>query len=351
MGTSRLPRLKDVAKEANVSLTAASIILRNGKGRFPQQTRQRVLDAAQKLGWRRNLLVNGMQTGKTRAIGVLMPPINYYWADILFGIHNELTQKDYLPVTVWSGATRESFYEKQPKDVGLEQINRLIDRRVDGLILWPPLAATYYDNFSELIEKNIQVVVIDSDFAKKVVDAVETDEEIGGKLVAQHLIGLGHKHIACLSNHEDLESQAWAMRRRKGFEKALGNSDVACKLWQADSDGSDGVDVAKELLRDDPRPTAVFGISDYEAANVYAAAAALGLRIPEDLSVIGFSDLEFAKTMSPPLTTVRQRPHEIGQRAAKVMIDRLEGKIEDKAPFTISIKCDLITRGSTAKIS
>ena len=350
MGTSRLPRLKDVAKEANVSLTAASIILRNGKGRFQEATRERVLEAARKLGWRRNLLVNGMQTGRTRTIGVLMPPINYYWADVLFGIHHELAQKDYLPVTVWSGATREFFYEKQPKDAGLEQINRLIDRRVDGLILWPPFAVTYYNHFSDLIDKNIQVVVIDSDFSEKVVDSVETDEELGGKLVAQHLINLGHRRIACLSSHEDLEDQAWAIRRRKYFEKALSRCpDAACKVWQAASDSSDAADVARKLLQDKPRPTAVFGISDYEAANIYAAASALGLRIPEDLSVIGFSDLEFAQRMIPPLTTVRQRPREIGQQAAKVMIDRLEGKIEDKKPFTIRIKCDFITRDSTAR--
>jgi len=293
-----------------------------------------------------------MQTGKTRTIGVLMPPINYYWADVLFGIHHELFQRDYLPVTVWSGATREFFYEKQPENAGLDQINRLVDRRVDGLILWPPFAATYYNNFSDLIEKNIQVVVIDSDFAKKVVDSVETDEELGGKLVAQHLIDLGHRRIACLSNHEDLEDRAWAIRRRKYFEKVLSNcSDATCKVWQVASDGSDGVNVAKKLLQDNRRPTAVFGISDYEAVNIYAAAFTLGLRIPEDLSVIGFSDLEFAKSMNPSLTTVRQRPHEIGQQAAKVIIDRLEGKIEDKDPFTISIKCDLVTRDSTARVN
>ena len=352
MGTLRLPRLKDVAKEAKVSLTAASIILRNGKGRFQKETRERVLDVARKLGWRRNLLVNGMQTGQTRTIGVLMPPINYYWADVLFGIHHELAHRDYLPITVWTGEHREFFYEKQPKDVGLKQINRLIDHRVDGLILWRSFAVTYRDNFSDLIKKKHRVVIIDSDFSRKVVDSVGTDEKLGGEMVADHLVGLGHRRIACLSKYEGTRDHTWAVHRRKSFEKVLSKCpDASCKVWRATLYGDDCVDVARRLLRDNPRPTAVFAISDYEAAGIYTAALELGLRIPQDLSVIGFSDLEFAKSMNPPLTTVRQKPWDIGRQAAKMVLDRLEGKMEDKGPFTVRIGCDIVLRNSTARVN
>jgi len=89
-----MPQLKDIAREASVSMTTASIILRNGNGRFTQETRQRVLEAAEKLGWRQNLLVQSIQTGKTRTIGVLIPPFDSYWASVLTGVHQALMDAD-----------------------------------------------------------------------------------------------------------------------------------------------------------------------------------------------------------------------------------------------------------------
>src|SRR4030095_8858257 len=107
MAQPHVPRWKDVAKAANVSLAAASRILRGDRERFGEETCRRVLEASQQLGWRRNLLVNGMQTGRTKTVGVMIPPYDSFWVDVLAGIHLVLAQADYLPITVWVGDCQE----------------------------------------------------------------------------------------------------------------------------------------------------------------------------------------------------------------------------------------------------
>ena len=125
--------------------------------------------------------------------------------------------------------------------------------------------------------------------------------------------------------------------------------DAQVKSWRLNRQGSNGLEVAREILRDQLAPTAVFAVSDHEADFIYQAAAELKLRIPDDLSVVGFADLDFAATMVPPLTTMRQKPHEIGRLAAKLIVDRIDGTIaDDDEPTTIKVAAELIVRNSTA---
>lgn len=352
MPGSQVPRLKDVAAKANVSLSAASRILRGERERFGAETCERVLNAARELGWRRNLLVNGMQTGRTRTVGVMIPPFDSFWVDVLAGIHMVLAQADYLPITVWVGDCQEMPHFEKDEDEGFKQISRLLDRRVDALILWPSFAVAYYDHFRELIERRAPVVVIEHEYSEEqLADSIETDEEASARTVAEHLVSLGHKRIACLSSRETAW-QAWSVRRRECFVQAvedLGGGEV--KSWRLNAWGTDGVEVAREMLTQSPRPTAVFAVTDHEAAFLYEAAAELGLRIPQDVSIVGFADLDFAANMKPPLTTMRQRPREYGRRAAQLILDRLEGDMADDPPMTIRLGADLIVRKSTARPS
>jgi LacI family transcriptional regulator len=348
MASSHVPRLKDVAKAANVSLAAASRILRGDRDRFGEETCRRVLEASRQLGWRRNLLVNGMQTGKTQTIGVMIPPFDSFWVSVLSGIHDELATCDYLPITVWIGSLEDMpHFEKEEGD-GLKQINRLLDRRVDGLIMWPTFSVAYYHHFPEFVERRVPVAVIDH--YSTVADSVETDEEQATLVVAKHLLDLGHRRIACLSSRET-PSQTWAVKRRSCFEQAVQNGPGASvRSWHLNAQGTNGLEVARELLGSDLKPTAVFAVSDHEAAFVAQAASELGLKVPQDLSIVGFADLDFAATMNPPLTTMRQKPHEIGRLAAKLIVDRIDGTIaNDDAPTTIKVAADLVVRKSTAK--
>jgi LacI family transcriptional regulator len=185
-----------------------------------------------------------------------------------------------------------------------------------------------------------------------VADSVETDEEQATAEAANHLLELGHRHIAFLSSRET-PSQTWAVKRRSSFEEAVRRSvDAIVKSWRLNSQGTNGLEVARELLADELRPTAVFAASDHEAQFIYEAAAEMGKEIPRDLSVVGFADLDFAATMDPPLTTVRQQPAEIGRLAASLIMDRIDGIMPNgDDPTTVKVPAKLIVRKSTARCS
>lgn len=352
MTRSTAPRLKDVAEAASVSIGAASRILRGESDRFGAETCQRVLDVARELGWRRNLLVNGIQTGRTKTVGVMVPPFDSFWVDVLAAIHIVLEASDYLPITVWVGDCRSIPDFNKNDDPGLKQISQLLDRRVDGLILWPSFAVAYYEHYRELIERKVPVVVVDHKFSEEqIADSIETDEERCTQTVAEYLLSLGHKHISCLSSRET-DWQAWAVRRRRAFESAIGkHADVQVNSWRLNQWGTDGLSTAEKILTQTPRPTAVFAVTDHEALYIYEAAEKLGISIPDDLSVIGFADLDFAASLHPPLTTLRQRPKDIGRHAAQLIIDRLASDVVDTSPTTIRVGGELIVRQSSAPVA
>jgi LacI family transcriptional regulator len=208
----------------------------------------------------------------------------------------------------------------------------------------------YYDHFRELLARRVPVAVIDHEYSEEqIADSIETDEAASTRTVAEHLINLGHQRIACLSSRE-AQWQAWAVRRRECFVDAveeLGGGTV--RSWRLNAWGTDGLEVAREILTSDPRPTAVFAVTDHEALFLYDAATELGLNIPQDVSIVGFADLDFAAALRPPLTTMRQRPREIGRRAAQQILDRLDGDAAGSPPTTIRVGADLIVRKSTAR--
>jgi len=345
-----IPRLRDVAQEANVSLSSASRILRGEGQRYAAETRKRVLDASKKLGWRRNLLVSSMQSGRTKTVGVMIPPYDSFWVNVLYGIHEALAEAGYMPITIWpNGCDKPGEFERQ-KTEGFELISELLDRRVDGLLLWPAYAVAYCDHFRELAERAVPMGAIEHKFPKgQNADMVETDERLGAETVANRLVELGHRHIACLSTRE-IAAQTWAVSRRKFFEEALEKKPgVVCKSWRLNKAGDNGIKVARDILTSSFKPTAVFGVSDHEARLIYRAADELAVRIPKDVSVVGCGDLDFASCLSPGLTTLNRKPKVMGRLLAELLIERLSNPTED--PSLVSVAADFIERGSTAKKS
>jgi DNA-binding LacI/PurR family transcriptional regulator len=266
---------------------------------------------------------------------------------VLSGIHDAFSKADFLPITVWTGNLDKMPHFEEGDTEGKKQINRLLDRRVDGLIMWPPFSLAYYHHFPEFVERRVPVAVIDH--YSTVADSVETDEEQATEMVAEHLLSLGHRRIACLSSRET-PTQTWAIKRRSSFEAAVAKCRGACVAsWHLNEQGSNAVEMARELLLSELAPTAVFAVTDHEANAVYRAADELGRSVPGDLSVVGFADLDFAATMDPPLTTMRQKPYEIGRLAAELIMDRITGEVEDDGePTTIKVDAELIVRKSTA---
>ncbi|MBN1766484.1 MAG: LacI family DNA-binding transcriptional regulator [Sedimentisphaerales bacterium] len=334
--------LKQIAEATNLSITTVSRVLRN-RGDISEKTRERVLKVAREMNYRPNLLIHGIQTGRTRNVGIMVPPFNPFWSDVLKGIHDELVKSDYAPITLWEDASLE---RADRENFMLKQMHRLIDRRVDGVILWPKVSEVYGTHLDELESRDLPVVTIDHelDFA----DSVITDEKLGAERVARHLYRLGHRRMGHLASDG---AWSWARLRRKFFEESVAELEGAtCQIVESSLD-EDVPDTARELLLSQPRPTAIFAFSDWVAFEIYKVAEEMEIKIPDDLSIVGYSDThKIAQLINPPLTTVRQMPREMGAKSAEILLDRINGKLTGTRTKHVKMGCELIVRRSTAKI-
>ena len=325
---------QDIAREANVSRVTVSLILA-GKDQTSEATRKRVLEVAKRLQYRPNLLVQGMQTGRTYAVGVIVPASMHFHGQIARGIHDELVTCNFVPIQLWVDPATDT------KATELEQIHRLVDRRVDGIIIWPADVSVPDVHFREIWQRNIPLVTVDRETTTHA-DHVGTDEERGGRLVAEHLLALGHKRTAYVT-FPIKSGNVW--RRGQAFIKAMEAGGGKCDVIAGRTE--DLGEPVHELLGRPNRPSAIFTATDPMAMKVYSAAARLGLRIPQDLSVVGYADFPFAADLVPPLTTVKQDPYQIGRLAAEVLLDRILSRAPSDAPRRMHSAPDLIVREST----
>jgi LacI family transcriptional regulator len=326
---------QDIAREANVSRVTVSLVLA-GKDQTSEETRKRVLEAAKRLRYRPNLLVQGMQTGRTGSIGVIMPVSMHFHGQIAKGVHDELVDADFVPIQLWTSPRTHT------KELELEQIHRLVDRRVDGMIMFPVDVSVPDVHFHEIWQRQIPLVTVDRETTTHA-DHVGTDEELGGRLAAEHLLSLGHRRGVLLT----LPNRTGNFFRRsqsfvKFFEQGGG------KVETVAANPEEMRAPLLEALSKTPRPTALFAGMDPIALKAYGAAAELGLRIPEQLSVVGYADFPFAADMAPPLTTVKQDPYQMGRQAARILLDRILDRAESAAPHRYHFAPELIVRTSTA---
>ncbi len=342
MPTSSIASMKEIAETLDVSIATVSRAISNHSDISPQ-TRTRVLEIARKLGYRPNLLIKGIQTGRTHNIGVMVPPHGPFWSDVLTGIHNRLAADDYAPIMLWYDKS-DVLRGSEGEEFVLKQIHALIDRRVDGVIMWPTVTETYSEHLDELESRNVPVVTIDHELP--FADSVVIDEEQAARLITKHFYDLGHRHIAHLASDQ---RWVWAKRRLASFEKSCAEySDVKLSVIEF-ADDEQVAEAAKKILKAAPRPTAVFACYDEAALITCRTAQQMGLMVPRDLSIVGFSDAgPFNELAQPPLTTIRQNGKLIGSTAADLLLQRLERNISDERPRRVVSPCELIVRGSTA---
>ena len=338
---------QDIAREANVSRVTVSLVLA-GKDQASEETRKRVLEVAQRLRYRPNLLVHGMQTGRSHTVGIIVPASMHFHAQVARGIHDELVGKDYVPIQLWANpkvnaslAPPGGDAAKDPKSTELEQIHRLVDRRVDGIIVWPQDVSVPDVHFREIWQRHIPLVTVDRETTTHA-DHVGTDEELGGELVAEHLLKLGHRRVA----HVTFPKPSGSVLRRGGaFIKTMQKAGVTVEMVNGRTEELEAP--LKQLLMRKDRPTAVFAAIDPMAMKVYSVAAALGLKIPQDVSVVGYADFPFIADLVPPLTTVRQDPYEMGRKAAEILLDRIFDRMPNQGPLRLHLEPELIVRAST----
>lgn len=331
-----------IAREAGVARTTVSLALRGGDGLSPE-TVAKVMKAAELLGYRPNNLVHAIRSGRTRMIGVMVPPFKSFWSDVLHGIHDGLIERDYVPLALWS-----KHRMPQPDETHeLRQIERLIDWRVDGAILWPRFASLYRTHIIDLRKRDLPMVTLDSLLPDSFrADAVLSDEAMGAEAIAAHLLGLGHREILHFGGPA---SEAWSRDRRACFSEVIRRAG-GVKLHLVELPlSSPRFGLIREALDALRGVTAVFCASDEIAEEVYQIAAELSFSIPSQLSVIGYGDLDFGSRMMPQLTTVRHRPYRMGKAAADLVIDRIEAT-EPRVPQIVRLPVEFIARNSTAPV-
>ena len=307
----RSPTIRDVADRAGVSKSLVSLVLR-GSDQVRPEKRDAVLRAVRELGYRPNTAARSLSEQRTRTVGVLLNDLRNPWfVDMLDGLNSLLHDNGLHMLLADARLNRRA---------GQDPAGPLLDLRVDGLVVvgtLPDPAAL------EAVAERIPVVVAGArEPVPSGVDVVANDDEKGARLVAEHLIGLGHRRIAHIAGYG-----AVGELRRRSFEAAMWEHGLAGEAVVEPSDMTEegGYRTAVRLLSRPERPTAVFAVNDIAAIGALSAAEELGLRVPHDLSVVGYDNTSIARLRHVWLTTVDNTSHEVGRRAARCLLDRLEG--------------------------
>lgn len=330
--------ITDVARHAGVSTAAVSKVMRNAYGVSPAM-QEKVRAAIAELGYRPHAAARGMR-GRTYTVGVLLDNVrNAFFADILDGIQDELRDSEY---TVLIGAAGFSPAEQA------KTIRSMVDRQMDGLILIAP--GTSRDEVLGTATSTPTVVLGHHD-GSETHDSVVDADDIGAGLVVDHLVSLGHRDIALVSA-PGTRTNRWKRTPEivltAGYLDAMerhGLSAHARVLHAAYSDEG-GFKAGMTLLTAEHRPTAVMTGADVAALGIYRAAHELGLRIPEDLSLVGYNNTALAALAPVQLTSVDQAGHTMGSTAARMLIERVEGRRDRAMQTTMTPR--LVRRGTTA---
>lgn len=330
--------ITDVARLAGVSTAAVSKVLRNAYG-VSDAMRDRVRAAMAELDYRPHAAARGMR-GRTYTIGVLLDNIrNAFFADILDGIRDELYQTEY---SVLIGAAGFGA------DDQARVVRSMVDRQMDGLVLIAP--GIRRDEVLAMAATTPTIVIGHHDHAE-VHDSVVDADAAGAGLVVDHLTALGHRDIALVAS-AGTRSSMWRQTPEivltRGYRAAMerhGLADQARVVAAAYSDDG-GYKAGLHLLTGERPPTAIMTGADVAALGIHRAAHELGLRIPADLSLVGYNNTAIAALTSVQLTSVDQAGHTMGATAARMLIERVEGH-RDRAVQT-SMTPRLVVRASTA---
>lgn len=331
--------LADIAREAGVSRMTVSRVL-GKRGRFSLETRDRIVAIAESRRYRPNRVARAVHTGRSMTIGLLLPVHGPYYSRVAQGVHDELAAAGYS--VLLGSNTHDRGPEAQAEELRL--VHAFLDRRVDAFVLRPVNDEATPVYYREIHERGVPLVAVDRQLAGSFCDFVGTDDLLGGRLAAQYLHDLGHRRLGHLAGPAGVSS---ARLRRQAFEAAVAGfkDGTKCQVVAADFRPSEADALA--LLDRAARPTAVFAVTDWAAAALYAAAQRLSLRIPMDLSVLGFADLVFAGLLNPGLSTLAQRPEEVGREAARLVLHRLSVPAVSTRKKTILVPPVLVRRGST----
>ncbi|MEK4979249.1 LacI family DNA-binding transcriptional regulator [Bacillus sp. FSL K6-6540] len=324
----------DVAREAGVSIATVSHVI-NGKGKISRERREEILDIMKRLNYRPNAIASALAGKRTFTLGLLVPDIsNPFFAEMARSVEDQGHQLGYS-VIICSTDNQEEKVKRY--------VNLLRQKQVDGVIIGTGIS--HGELLKPLQEHSLAIALIARDNPALDASSVRVHDLEGGRLAAEHLLQLGHRRLAVLAENERVTSSS---ERVRGFVEAAASHGLELSpgcIAACDHKIEDGYRRAKAMLELAVRPTALFCCNDLLAVGALRAARELGLRVPEECSVVSFDDTILASVTDPPLTVIAQPIEQMGRMAVDLVVRGLSGKGDPARP--IVLPPELIVRQST----
>jgi len=334
MAKKREVTIRDIAKLAGVSVATVSRVI-NESPKVGEKTRERVKKIIERFGYRRNILARNLATRKTSTIGVLLSDItNPFYSEIVRGIEDEARKHGYIVIF---GST-----DNNP-EVQKEYVNLFREQRVAGMIF----ASVSLDDpdVKRLFKEDIPFVLVNRKVETIRTDFVVIDNVKGAYMATEHLIKLGHRRIGFIRGPLNYST---GIDRLKGYRSALQKYDIKedPRLIKPGNFRQESGYVAfKEFLKMKNPPSAIFASNDFMALGVLEAASEFGVKIPEDVALVGFDNINFSSLKFVNLTTVTQRKYEMGIKGLELLLREISNA-GSWVPQEIYLKPRLIVRGS-----
>lgn len=329
--------IKDIAKELGISASTVSRALKDHPD-ISVKTKEAVNTLAKEWNYKPNAVALSLRSSKSHVIGVIIPEIvHHFFSSVISGIEKIAHDAGY---NVMIFQSNESFIRET------NNVQALLSSRVDGVLVSMSKETKKFDHFRELRSNGIPIVFFDRICNELSSDNVIVDDFAGAFSAVQHLIDTGCKRIAHLSAPQHM---LLGQNRQKGYRQAL----LKNKL-PVDDDlviKCDSFDEAKELvpglLSLSERPDAIFAVNELTAAGALTVVKKAGLRVPQDISIIGFTDGLVSRVTDPALTTLEQHGQEVGLKATELLLERIKDGGMDYEPVTRVVKTSLVVRDST----
>ncbi|EGR2465669.1 substrate-binding domain-containing protein [Vibrio cholerae] len=331
--------MKDIARLAGVSTSTVSHVI--NKSRFvSDEIAERVNNAAQQLNYAPSALARSLKMNRTKTIGMLVTTsTNPFFGEVVKGVERSCYHQGYNLILCNTEGDNQRMKAS---------INTLLQKRVDGLLL---MCSTLEGERLDVFDRypDIPIVVMDWGPILFASDKIQDNSLQGGYMAAKHLIECGHKEIGCITGplirHQ-------AQMRYEGYKRALAEAGIAINpdwIVESDFECEGGYQAFEKLYERGKLPSALFVSNDMMAMGVIQAASQRGLRVPDDLSLIGYDDVHIAKFMTPALTTIHQPKYRLGKAAVDTLLYRLENP--DTTAQVVQLEPTLVARSSVCSLN
>ena len=329
---------KDIAKEANVSIATVSRVINNKDQSIRADTKERIQSIIKKHNYQPNRIARSMITKETATLGLIIPDIqNPFFPELVRGVEDFANENQYSVIL----CNTDGDINRERKYLDLMK-----EKNVDGILYTYAFTELSKPFKGFLKENNTPMVLLDRGEPGSKMSGVYVDNEKAGYMATRHLIDLKHKRIGCITGPEHIEN---SKERFNGYHQALKEAGISLDetiIFVGDYQMKGGYEAAKKLIAEGV--TAVFAFNDLMAFGIYQAAAELGVKIPDDLSVVGFDNIKYNHLLVPKLTTIEQSSYKMGETAVELLLKQIKNTEKQKKE-TIIIEPILVINESTTK--